>query len=72
MANHHQIKCPCCGQIHGVDVPSRFARVRRVHLKGRGPFLNYVGFFHRLCEQIERRCPNTRQLYHIVCQRTQR
>ena len=72
MASHHQIECPCCGQMHAVDVPSRFARVRRVHLNGRGAFLNYVGVFRRLYEQIERRCPNTRQLYHIVCGRTQR
>lgn len=70
MANQHQIECPCCGQIHAVDVPSRYARVRRVHCKGRRLFLNYVGLCRRLRQQIEKRCPNTWQLYQIVCERT--
>jgi len=45
--------------------------VRRVHLNGKGLFLNYVGLFRRLREQIERRCPNTWQRYQIICERTQ-
>lgn len=70
MASPHQIECPCCGEMHAVEVPSCFARVRSAHLNDRGLFFNYVGLFRRMYEEIERRCPNTRQLYHIVCERT--
>lgn len=70
MTDPQQIECPCCGQTHAVGVPSRFTGVRSAHLDDRGLFFNYVGLFRRLYEEIERRCPNTRQLYHIVCERT--
>lgn len=72
MACHHQIQCPCCGQVHAVNIPARYKRIRRVHRKGRRLVLNYVGVVRRLVGQIQCRCPNTWQLYHIVCERAPR
>ena len=67
MAERCEIECPCCGEVHVVDVPSRFACVRSVHLRKTTPRLNHMALFRRLSEEIQRRCPNTRQLYHLVC-----
>ncbi|MBN1362995.1 MAG: hypothetical protein JW993_20520 [Sedimentisphaerales bacterium] len=69
MASAYHIECPCCGEVHAVHIPTRFSGVRSVHLNDRGLFFNYVGLFQQLYEEIESRCPNTRQLYHIVCDR---
>lgn len=69
-AHRCEIECPCCGAIHVVDVPSRFACVRCVRVTKTVLSLNHVGLFRRLSEQIEQRCPNTRRLYHLVCTRT--
>lgn len=69
MAHRCEIECPCCGSVHVVDVPSRFACVRSVHVTRTASLLNHVGLFRRLSEEVERRCPNTRRLYHLVCTR---
>ncbi|UCD53103.1 MAG: hypothetical protein JSW27_10760 [Phycisphaerales bacterium] len=69
MAHRCEVKCPYCGDTHTVEVPSRFPRVQGVHPSNAGLFLNYVGLFRRLSDEIERRCPKTRQLYHVVCAR---
>lgn len=70
MAHRYEVKCPYCGDAHTVHVPSRFPRVQGVHPSNVSRFLNYVGLFRRLSDEIERRCPKTRQLYHVVCART--
>jgi hypothetical protein len=70
MAHRCEIECPYCGDTHTVGVPHRFPRVQGVHPCDVGLLLNHVGFFRRLSAEIERRCPNTGQLYHVVCART--
>ena len=69
MAHRRKIECPYCGDTHTVKVPSRFPCVRGVHPCDIGVLLNHIGLFRRLSEEIERRCPKTRQLYHVVCAR---
>jgi hypothetical protein len=69
MAHRCEIECPYCGDTHTVEVPNRFPRVQGVHACNAGLSLNHVGFFRRLSEEIKRRCPKTRQFYHVVCVR---
>lgn len=69
MAHRCEIECPYCGDTHTVRVPNRFPRVQGVHPSDIGLLVNHVGLFRRLSEEIERRCPKTRQLYHVVCVR---
>jgi hypothetical protein len=70
MAHRCEIECPCCGETHVVDVPSRFACVRSAHVSNKDPLLNHVGLFRRLSEEIKKRCPTTRRFYHLVCMRS--
>jgi rRNA maturation protein Nop10 len=70
MAYRCEIECPCCGGMHVVDVPSRFACVRSAYVTHRDLLVNHVGRFRRLSQEIQKRCPTTRRFYHLLCTRT--
>jgi hypothetical protein len=67
MDNHHHVGCPCCGGVHMVNVSNNVRNLRNAHKNDRGIIFNYLGSVRRNCNEIERTCPETGQLYHIDC-----